>query len=86
MAKSENTGTVIQSWVTPKFAREVRELADQDGRSVSGLIKLALRERLQTFQAGTEHFATSSISAKAEGAPAGGLLSSPAERRRPEES
>ena len=47
MAKSENsTGTVIQSWVSPKFAREIRELAVQDGRSVSNLIKVALRDRL----------------------------------------
>jgi len=47
MAESKNMGTVIQSWVTPKFAREIKELAESDGRSVSNLIKLALRERLQ---------------------------------------
>ena len=54
MAKTKSPGEVLQSWVSPSFAREVRELADQDGRSVSGLIKLALRERLQTFEAETE--------------------------------
>jgi Ribbon-helix-helix protein, copG family len=51
-AKSENTGTVLQSWVTPKFAREIRELAENDGRSVSNLIRFALRERLQASPIG----------------------------------
>jgi Ribbon-helix-helix protein, copG family len=47
MAETENTGTVVQAWVRPEFAREIKELAEQDNRSVSNLIKLALRERLQ---------------------------------------
>jgi hypothetical protein len=37
---------VVQAWVTPRFAREIKELADRDGRSVSSLIKVALRDRL----------------------------------------
>ena len=47
MATSGNKGaSVLQSWVTPAFAREVRELADEQGRSVSNLIKFALRTQL----------------------------------------
>jgi hypothetical protein len=48
MAKSENTGTVVQAWVSPKFAREIKELADRDGRTVSNLIRVALRDRLSS--------------------------------------
>lgn len=46
MAKTNSPGEVLQSWVSPKFAREIRELAESDGRSVSSLIKVALRDRL----------------------------------------
>ena len=53
MAQSENTGTVVQAWVAPRFAREIKELADRDGRSVSNFIKLALRDRLAETPAPT---------------------------------
>ena len=48
MATSGNKGaSVLQSWVTPAFAREVRELADEQGRWVSNLIRSsALRTQL----------------------------------------
>ncbi|MGZ5321315.1 MAG: ribbon-helix-helix protein, CopG family [Solirubrobacterales bacterium] len=32
----------------PEFAREIKELADRDGRSVSNLIRVALRDRLSS--------------------------------------
>ena len=43
---AENTGEILHVWCRPEFAREVKELADRDGRSVSNLIKVALRDRL----------------------------------------
>jgi Ribbon-helix-helix protein, copG family len=53
MARSQNTGTVVHAWLRPEFAREVKELADRDGRSVSNLIKIALRDRLEDFATAT---------------------------------
>ena len=44
---TQNTGTVIQSWVSPELARQVKELADADGRSVSNLIKHILEHELR---------------------------------------
>jgi hypothetical protein len=38
----DRSAAVLHTWVTPKFAREVRELAETVGRSVSNLIKVAL--------------------------------------------
>ena len=35
-------GRITASWVTPRFAAEVRELAEPDHRSVSSLIRLAV--------------------------------------------
>ena len=52
MARSQNTGTVVHAWLRPEFAREVKELADRDGRSVSNLIKVALRDKLSEDFAG----------------------------------
>ena len=47
MADTEtSTGTIVQSWVSPQFARELKELADADGRSVSNLIRVILEENL----------------------------------------
>jgi plasmid stability protein len=40
--------TIVASWVSTRLAREIKELAARDGRSVSGLIRVALRDRLQT--------------------------------------
>jgi hypothetical protein len=51
---SENTGTVVQAWVRPEFARQVKELANRDGRTVSNLIKVALRDRLETSPMGED--------------------------------
>jgi hypothetical protein len=48
MAEPKNAGTVVQAWVRPEFAAEIRELADRDGRTVSNLIKIALRDRLSS--------------------------------------
>jgi hypothetical protein len=43
MAKSsDDSGTVLHCWVSPRFAAEVRRLADEDQRSVSSLIRVAL--------------------------------------------
>ncbi len=66
MAKSESKGTTIHTWVSPSFAAEVRELAEQDGRSVSNLIRHVLQAQLET----------SPISSVGEGGPArhGGQL------------
>ncbi len=41
-------GTRVQTWLTPGFARELKELADADGSSVSGLIRVVLQEQLAT--------------------------------------
>ena len=58
MARSQNTGTVVHAWLRPEFAREVKELADRDGRSVSNLIKVALRDKLSEDFAGATPAAT----------------------------
>ena len=41
-------GRITASWVTPRFAAEVRELAERDHRSVGSLIRLAVEDRLAT--------------------------------------
>ena len=69
MARSENTGTVVHAWLRPEFAREIRELAARDGRSVSNLIKVALRDRLSA--APLEEDFAAVASAKAERPPGG---------------
>jgi hypothetical protein len=46
--KSEKPAAVLQSWVTPDFAREVKELADADGRSVSNFVRNVLEHQLRT--------------------------------------
>lgn len=42
-----STGTIVQSWVSPALARELKELADRDRRSVSALIRNALEDRVR---------------------------------------
>jgi hypothetical protein len=42
------TRTRVQTWLEPKFARELKQLADADGRSLSGLIRVVLQEQLAT--------------------------------------
>lgn len=48
MASAKSTGQVVHAWLRPEFAREIKELADRDGRSVSNLIQVALRDRLSS--------------------------------------
>ena len=36
---------MIQSWVSPEFARELNQLAEQERRSVSAVIRIRLEEQ-----------------------------------------
>jgi hypothetical protein len=38
---------VIQSWVSPEFAPELKQLAEQAGRSVSAVIRIRLEVQLR---------------------------------------
>ena len=44
---TKDTGQVVQSWVSPTLAREIKQLADDDHRSVSALIRIALEAKVQ---------------------------------------
>ena len=44
-AAESPTGEVIQSWVSPEFARELTQLAEQERRSVSAVIRIRLEEQ-----------------------------------------
>lgn len=48
------TGQRVQTWLKPGFAQELKELADADGRSVSGLIRVVLQEQLSPSPPGGE--------------------------------
>ena len=48
MAAQQQTGRRVQTWLSPRLAREVKELADRDRRSVSSLIRVTLEDRLET--------------------------------------
>jgi predicted transcriptional regulator len=47
MARSHETGAVVQAWVSPELAREIKQLADRDRRTVSSLIRFTLEDRLE---------------------------------------
>ena len=40
------TGKVIQSWVPPALAEQVKQHADRERRSVSALVRIALEDQL----------------------------------------
>jgi predicted transcriptional regulator len=42
-----STGEVLQAWVSPELARELKQLAEQERRSVSAVIRLALEDQLR---------------------------------------
>jgi predicted transcriptional regulator len=42
-----STGEVVQAWVSPDLARELKQLAEQERRSVSAVIRLALEDQLR---------------------------------------
>jgi predicted transcriptional regulator len=41
------SGAIVQSWVPPRLAAELKQLADRDRRSVSAIIRHALEDRLR---------------------------------------
>ena len=48
MATAESptsTGEVVQAWVSPDLARELKQLAEQERRSVSAVIRLAIEDQ-----------------------------------------
>ena len=46
-AATKSTGVVIQSWVTPQLAAELKRYAEAERRSVSAAIRIALEDRLR---------------------------------------
>jgi hypothetical protein len=44
-ATESPTGEVIQSWASPELARELKQLAEQERRSVSAVIRIRLEEQ-----------------------------------------
>ncbi len=49
MATAESptsTGEVVQAWVSPDLARELKQLAEQERQSVSAVIRLAIEHQL----------------------------------------
>ena len=50
MATAESptpTGEVVQAWVSPDLARELKQLAEHERRSVSAVIRLAIKDQLR---------------------------------------
>ena len=44
---TKQTGVVLQSWVSPALAAELKRHAEAERRSVSSTIRLALEDRLR---------------------------------------
>ena len=44
---TKDTGVVVQSWVSPRLAAELKRYAEAERRSVSSTIRLALEDRLR---------------------------------------
>ena len=42
-----STGEVVQAWVSPDLARELKLLAEQERRSVSAVMRLAVEDQLR---------------------------------------
>jgi predicted transcriptional regulator len=47
---SKDTGKRIETWLSPSLARELKELADRDRRSMSAVIRNAVEDRLRADQ------------------------------------
>jgi predicted transcriptional regulator len=47
VAAAPSTGIVVQSWVPPSLAAELKRLAESERRSVSATIRLAVEDRLR---------------------------------------
>jgi hypothetical protein len=46
-AAQSPAGEVVQSWVPPELARDLRQQAERERRSVSAVIRLAIEDALQ---------------------------------------
>ena len=40
-------GAIVQSWVSPEFAEQLKAQAELERRSVSGVVRIALEDRLR---------------------------------------
>jgi hypothetical protein len=43
----KSTGVIVQSWVSPRLAAELKRRAEAERRSVSSTIRIALEDRLR---------------------------------------
>jgi hypothetical protein len=46
MAAAQDTGTIVQSWVSPELAEQLRAEAEFERRSVSLLVRNLIEDRL----------------------------------------
>ncbi len=47
-SKTDRTGIIVQAWVPPSLADEIKTRAEVERRSVSAVIRLALEDQLQS--------------------------------------
>jgi hypothetical protein len=52
VAKTQQSGKVIQAWVSPDLARQLKAQADAERRSVSATVRLAIEDRLAQSEPG----------------------------------
>jgi Ribbon-helix-helix protein, copG family len=49
-ASTQSPGVIVQSWVPPQLAEQLKAEADLERRSVSALIRIALEDKLRGDQ------------------------------------
>jgi predicted transcriptional regulator len=44
---TKDTGIRVETWLSPRLARELKQLADRDRRSISAVVRNAVEDRLR---------------------------------------
>ena len=44
---TRDTGVIVQSWVSPQLANELKRHAERERRSISAVIRIAVEDRLR---------------------------------------